>query len=451
MEIASFSDVNKVFAKFDGTVIGVGVNAFNRIGPEKFLSNYRILSLSHNRTSVLIEKDIRTFSIEKRLGKQYTKSRNPHSMLKEEMVREFLSTFRDTYLLFYQITSPVEQICRENGWNIIGIPQKQTAIRKKTEFRKVAKKLGIAVIPGEVLHSSELDYKRLRKKYGTFVLQLPGKDGGRGTFLIESEKNLENIDGEVVITKFISGTSPSVTGCVTRHGILCSEARNQITDAEGCIRENAFGVFCGHDWSAPVPEKVRKKSREYTEKIGNYLKKSGYKGIFGLDMVFDGKELYAVECNPRLLGTFPVYSMLQLMRKEPSLMAFHMLEFIGMDYEIDLEKLNSMLQEKKKGSHVMLCNISGETVTNHKSLKAGVYIHDKGLKYLRSGYQLEDLRSEREFVLTDSVPFKGYVFKPNQRILKMLSLSGMTVNNRLSQRFIEIIRAVYKSLDLRPV
>jgi len=56
----------------------------------------------------------------------------------------------------------------------------------------------------------------------------------------------------------------------------------------------------------------------------------GYKGIFGLDFVLDEKtnKLYIIECNPRLLGSFPTLNMVQLLNNEPLILAFHILEFL---------------------------------------------------------------------------------------------------------------------------
>jgi len=75
----------------------------------------------------------------------------------------------------------------------------------------------------------------------------------------------------------------------------------------------------------------------------------GYKGIFGLDFVLDeeDRKLYVVECNPRLVASYPTLNMAQLLNNEPSILAFHVLEFLNIDYEINLEEINRLMRQKK--------------------------------------------------------------------------------------------------------
>ncbi len=449
--IKTLNDLIKITKTVDEPVVGVGVNAFNRLGPAKLFKNYQIVSLTYNNVDKLIEKDVRILSIEKRIKKYYEKKRNTLSILREETTLNFLGKLENPYLFFYRISGPIEMECIKNKWGMIGVPLKNTEIRKKTELRKLAKKLEIPTIPGEIVNLPGVSYRELNKKYGKFVIQLPKDGGGKGTFLIEDENDMKSLEGEVIVSKFIEGSTPSITGCVTRHGILSSELRNQIIDVESCMRKGSFGSFCGHDWCVPIKEEIRRKAYEYADKIGNHLQKTGFKGIFGLDFVCDGKELYLVECNPRLLGTYPVYTMLQLVNREPPLIAFHIMEFLDIDYKMDRDEVNRKIKKSKKGSHIILSNRTETMLTNTKELKAGVYCYENGLKFLRPGYDISEIKNENEFMLTESVPFKGYTFKPNQRILKIMSASSMTKNNRLNERFTAIVREVYSSMGFKPV
>ncbi len=480
MEIISLSDVKKAF-KGCNPVVGIGVNAFNRMGPESFLQDYRIVCLSDNLVNELMRKKINILSIEKETGRTEGR-RNSLSVLQHPLAKKFLNDLENPYLFFYKLSEAMEKLCRQEGWGMTGMPEHRVDISKKTELRRVAERLDIAVIPGEVVNLAGTTYRELKEKYGIFVVQLPGKSGGKGTFLVKTEKDFSMAkDSEAVVSKFIRGLSPSITGCVTRHGVLCSEVRYQIMDAEACLGRKTFGAFCGHDWNIPVSEIISQKACIYAEKIGEHLKKNGYKGIFGLDMVQSGRELYLVECNPRMLGTFPMYTMLQIMNKEPPLLAFHIAEFMGIDYEIDTRKINKLMQKPKHGAHIILSNRSGKAASkfskkfateiksqrshaslgsrkisilqgfhalstvNKGMLKPGVY--SSRLRYLRPGYDISELKGG-EILLTDGVPRRGTLFKPGQRILKIASLSRMTASGRLSKKFSAIADDVYKGLKM---
>ena len=80
-----------------------------------------------------------------------------------------------------------------------------------------------------------------------------------------------------------------------------------------------------------------------------------------------------VEANPRLIGQFPTLSMIQEMNNEPSILAFHILEYLGINYSLNIEKVNKLMRQPKKGSHLFMHNISEKWSLNHQEVKPGDY------------------------------------------------------------------------------
>lgn len=476
-------------------IFGVGVYAFNRLGPEEFIDNYRLLCLRYSLDTELIEKDIELLSLEKGMGTKHLRiPRNSTSVLAHPKTKDYIeevtagSHFRQAFIP-YKASPQMEQICQKNNWLLI-IPSYKFGkplFENKIKFRKILEELEGSPVPGEITEVESLNYQILSQKYGLpFVIQHPTQGGGKGTFFINNyegfievihklsksikkeEEGAEPTD-EVIVAKFIKGPSPSITGCVTKHGILSTNPQYQLLDIPELYNpKKGAGLFCGHDWTASdFDQNIQNQAYQMVDKVGRYFQKQGYKGIFGLDFVLDKTEqkIYVTECNPRLLGSFPTLTMVQLMNNEPPIIAFHILEFLNIDYQINLAKINCLMRQKKQGTHMFLHNLTGRWARNCGEIKPGVYrlnsrknlpLHQKsrrgGLQYLRAGYKLSHLKRKNEFLITEGVPFRKSHFSPNRRLCRILTLRQVTKNDlRLNAWGKEIVAKTYQALDLRPV
>ncbi len=454
------TNVEKVLEKIRTPVLGVGVTAFNRLGPELFLGNYRIFCLSFGQDLSLIEKDVPVFSIERRGG--FSGLKNSSSVMENRLVQEEIRKVKNPYLLFYMPNEKIGKICRKHGWEMIGQAPPEE-IMNKALFRGFLGGLGIPLIPGEETVLTEDAYPKLKEKYGSFVAQLPEGSGGKSTRFIHSEQDFEQArkmagGDSVIVSRFIRGPSPSITGCVTKYGILYTNLQYQLLDIPECVNPAVgSGIFCGHDWTlSSFDLGTEQQAYDYVRKVGGRLKEMGYRGIFGLDLVLDREtqRLYIVECNPRLLGSFPALTMVQRLNREPLIIAFHVAEFLGLEYMIDVEKVNREMKGKKKGAHLILYNKLGVSATNREVLKPGIYAMEGGsLVYKRPGYRLCDLKGGDEFAIADDVPFENSVFKPHERILRLMTLHPMmdVKSYKLNEWARMVVEKVYSALRLEPL
>lgn len=471
--IRNLGDLKIFFKKYVKIpIIGIGVTAFNRLGLEDVIPSYQIICLGYSLDIELAEKDIPILSLEEEISPEHLPGkRNSTTVLKRRKTQQYLKSFKKKpALLFYKVSSKIEKICQENGWLMIANPVKygKQTIENKIKFRKILEECKIPLILGEVVDGSTMlttNFKELAKKYGLpFVIQHPIRGGGKGTFFIKGEQDFENLKVrektelqriKVIVAKYIKGPSPSLTGCVTKHGILYTNLQYQLLDIPELFSpKKGSGLFCGHDWtSSDFSEKISKQAYDYTEKLGGYFQKIGYKGIFGLDFVLDQKmgKLYVTECNPRLLGSFPVLPMVQIKNKEIPLLALHILEFLNIDYEIDIDEINQMVQQKKTGAQMIIHNLEEKPTKIYNQLKAGVYrLENNELSYQRPGYSLKHLRKEDEFVICDGVPFLGTKLSENERIMRILTLNSVLgKSGQLSPWAKKIVKLVYQSLDLK--
>ena len=132
------------------------------------------------------------------------------------------------------------------------------------------------------------------------------------------------------------------------------------------------------------------------------------------------------------------------------MLAFHLLEFLQADYEMDVEAVNKLVRGKKWGVQMILHNLYDKDVQNHKEVKPGVYkLEGKNLKYLRIGYDLKHIKNSGEFIITEGIPFLNTTIETYRRLCRILTLDKVLDNYKeLNAWAKEVAAKVYKEFDL---
>ena len=345
----------------------------------------------------------------------------------------------------------------------------------KINFQNLLDQLGIASPRHMVINAKKIDYNQIREKVGSeFVMQVPSTALGAGTFFVLKKSDFDDAIKKEVFRKAIKNNidlriteyikkacSPSMTVCVSSFGVLRTGLQRQIIDAKEVLGgERMSGVYCGHDWYInKINPDVQKKAIEIAEKIGNYFKdQEKFRGIFGIDFVLEKKtnQLYPIEANVRLLGSFPVISMIQEDINQPVIQALQILEGLDKkDYELDIERLNKLMSEPKDGSHINIYSKSNDLVYVAGIVKPGIYKADvtKGkINYLREGTFFDDLKNKKEILLTGGVPKQGRVYEPHSNMCKIVSRGSFLNNDDKLNDFAKLmVSYVYNNLALEKV
>jgi hypothetical protein len=356
----------------------------------------------------------------------------------------------------------------------------------KGRFRQILKQLGLAMIPGEQVSREALmgrGYGHFSLLYGKdMVFQLPDitKGGGRSTFFIRSEmdymKFLRCISNgryrgyqvrTINVATLIEGFPASVAVCATRHGALISSIQTQVMDIPEVLKvHRGNGFFCGHDWTyRKYSPSLNEQAMRIAQILSGYMWAKGYRGIFGIDLVVDEKAhvvypvecntrytgafpmlsmlhvVYPVECNTRYTGAFPMLSMLHVRNGAIPMDLFHILEFLDVDYEIDVDALNEAYRRPIGGGHIILFNKSHVPLKVGRDVRSGVYRCDPG--------------GHDEFILTDGVPRKENIVVFNDELTRMCRVlfpfqiieSPMKLNDKAR----EIICQVYDQFAFQPL
>jgi hypothetical protein len=431
------SDIKSIFPK-DLPVVGIGVSAFQRSGLGFILPNYEILSLLETSDLAAIREQVSVTSVQKDLDGAWPEKLNTSSILKMASVRKYLEAKGKVNLFVYKAATPLDPIVEELGVKLLSSPGWiRKPLEDKKMFRIEAQSAGIRIPKGENLPLEDLTegkWDELRQNYGAkLVFQLTdySTGGGQGTFFVESKEDFKKfVDFTksqerkkelhfVNVCEFVSGRSASITGCTTKYGVVTGVLQTQIIDQPELVGfTGRSGVWLGHDWNLRFADKAQLNAEALCKKWGEHIYQKGYKGIYGLDVVVtDDDEIIAIECNSRYTGAFPVYTMVELAQHEMPLDVWHLAEWLGLDYEMDIEAVQRVSRQPKQGAHIILHNTNDGAMRVTKTVKAGVY---QGSKYIRAGFSLLDIQNENEWVLCDRVPNEGQLVKPGERMGKMV-------------------------------
>ena len=152
--------------------------------------------------------------------------------------------------------------------------------------------------------------------------------------------------------KRIEWRESAIEGVVTRHGTLVGPLMTELTGISRAdpvrwrlVRERRHRERSDADAPRAGP-------RVDTRRMGERLAQEGYRGYFELDFLADTSsgELYLGELNPRVTGASSMTNVTAVAYGDMPLFLFHLLEFMDVDYEIDVEELNEQWAHRSSTS-----------------------------------------------------------------------------------------------------
>lgn len=384
-----------------------------------------------------------------------------------------------TRLLIYRDTQELTALAREKGWTLLASPfTVRMRWENKAWFRNRLREAGLpaaegVVIPVEGLGSGS--FREYRRRWGErLVLQVPDfpRGGGRATHFVHDEAELEALRSrwisgmhrghsfkEIMVSPWIEGPSLSMEGCVTPSGVIFSPLQTQLVDVGEVLPEGRMGRFCGHQWGTPIyPPEVEESARRICGWVGEALRKEGYLGIFGLDFAMDHRSgaLYALECNPRYTGAFPVLTLLQVAAGVPPLEAFHVLSWVGGPVSLPVEWLNRASQDMPVASQLLLFHKGEKATQVQGTLQAGTYRWNDPLgKAFRKGPLFPPAPppwDPEDFLILDGPPAMGTELLPGDaldRVMRLVFFRPVLLESGDLDPFAaRVIRWAYGSLGL---
>jgi hypothetical protein len=198
----------------------------------------------------------------------------------------------------------------------------------------------------------------------------------------------------------------------------------------------------------------RARATELVQRLGARLGQEGYKGFFEVDVLIDldSDDVYLGELNPRISGASSMTNVTAGAYADVPLFLFHLLEYMDVDYSVDVEEINQRWRDLA-GGDVWAQLIMKEPVDSVERIVAaprtGTYHLDKDgkLTFLRVSHDWHQVSGQDEcFFMRVYAPgdyrFKGADLGVLVTKGRMQTADGLTERCR---RLIDAIRSQYVS------
>ncbi|MGZ8614822.1 MAG: biotin carboxylase [Actinomycetota bacterium] len=327
----------------------VSATAFNLLGIDRWVRNFRFVNYYdsfdgwHPNVFVPKEQSPRAFeSIEDICN---------YLLGHKEVVDYVLGRGSGGKVAFLMFDEETETLATELGLEVAFPPaQLRHRLDSKIETTRLANEAGVPSVPNVMGRASNYgEALELASGAGLgddLVIQTPYGDSGQTTFFVASESDWRADEEKIIgqdlkVMKRIDPRETAIEGVITRHGTLVGPLMAELTGFPELTPYD--GGWCGNDVFPDVltPEQ-RLLARQRTYAVGERLRQEGYRGYFELDFLADAGsgEMYLGELNPRVTGASSITNVTAVAYGDMPLFLFHLLEFMDVEYEIDVEELN---------------------------------------------------------------------------------------------------------------
>ena len=404
------ADIRAFFRTNETPIHFVSPTAFNLLGLDRWVRDFFYVSYydsfegHHPRVFVPRERPPREFaSIEEICN----------YLLGHKEVVDFIDARgrggKATFVMFDEQT---ERLAAVVGLDIIHPP---AALRKHLDSKIVTTRIGndadVPSVPNVLGRATS--HQELLALAGSggldddLVVQTPYGDSGRTTFFVRSGEDWgrhasDLATQELKVMKRIRPYEVCVEAVITRHGTLVGP---YVASLVGHPELTPYqGGWCGNDIHPEVlTDQQRGLAGGMTRRLGDRLAREGYRGFFEVDYLVDADsgDIYLGELNPRLSGLSPITHVTLGAYSDVPLFLFHLLEYLDVDYEIDVDEINRRWQ--RMASEDVWCQlILKETADRVEQLTAtprtGIWRlgEDGRLAFLRPANDWHNLLGEEE-------------------------------------------------------
>jgi hypothetical protein len=209
------------------------------------------------------------------------------------------------------------------------------------------------------------------------------------------------VDQELKVMRRINCRAAAVEAALTRHGTVVGPLMTDLTGYPELTPHK--GGWCGNDiFPEALSPEHRERARALTRQLGERLAVEGYRGFVEIDYLadVDSGELYLGEINPRISGVTSMTNVTAGAYADVPLFLFHLLEFMDVDYQIDVDDINRRWAEASSvdvWSQIILKDTGDDVERLTAAPKTGIWrFGDGGIRFSRWGNDWHSLQDESE-------------------------------------------------------
>jgi len=468
--LKSIADIKQYFKANQVPIYFISATNFNLLGIDEWINNFKYIShidcfegMHPNLFSPVEEipheeftsiEDINNYLLSHPEVINYIKSRSVNGELGKAL-----------FLMFDEKT---EHIAKALGLDVC-FPSAtlRSFLDNKVNTNRIAEKAGVACVP-YVLSPVE-NYTQLRKVSENLgenlVVQTPFGDSGHTTFFISNEEEFNTHKEEIIkekevkIMKRINCYGTAIEGCVTKHGTLVAPLMTELVGFKELTPYK--GGWCGNEiYPNAFTADVREKAKKYTQQFGDQLRKEGYKGYFELDFLIDrdNGEIYLGELNPRVSGVSSLTNHAKFAMTDVPLFLFHMLEWMNVPYEIDVNELTNrwaQTENMDSWSQLVIKHTRKTLELATQAPASGIWEMQKNgkIKYKKMDAHRQSVVGDNEAFYLQITQKDGYLYEGADLGILVMRGRLMSDDFKLSERakrWIKGLRAQYRSEIIDP-
>ena len=469
-KLTTISDVRLFFHRNERPIYFISATNFNLAGMDEWVQHFKHINYidcyDGRHPNVLVPKQIMPHE-----EFESIEDINNYLLEHKEVVDYIRGRGGKPAAVFLMFDDKTEELCKELGIEVwFPAAALRSRCDNKMETVRIGNKAGVPSVPNALSRVESYEHlKRICLEAGLgndLVIQTAFGDSGHTTFFIADEaswnKHAEEVtaEKEVKIMKRINCRGSTLEACVTRCGTIVGPL---LTEVVGQRELTPYkGGWCGNEvFPGAFSEGVRAKARDMAFKFGNQLWHEGYRGYFDLDFLIDqdGGEVYLGELNPRVCGASPMTNHAAFAHADVPLFLFHLLEFSGVDFDLDVEDINRRWADPEfidSWSQLVIKHTEDNVDVVTDAPQSGIWrlSDDGGIAYHRFDYHRQAVETEREAFFLRITGASDYRYEGADLGILITRGRSMTDDFHLNARahqWIRGMKAAYCAKPLAPV
>ncbi|MEL6769367.1 MAG: biotin carboxylase [Pseudomonadota bacterium] len=349
--LKNISEIRRFFHRNDKPIYFISATNFNLLGIDEWVKNFKYVNyldcFDGRHPNVMVPEEIPHEEF------QSIEDINNYLLAHKQVVDFVQTRDPDAKFVFLMFDDKTEELAKELGAEVWFPPAAlRERVDNKIETVRIGNKAGVPSVPNTLAVVE--DWDSLCKSAAEaglgddLVLQSAFGDSGHTTFFIASEDDFRRHEheivgqGEIKIMKRVNVRGSAIEACATSKGTIVGPLMTELVGFKELTPYR--GGWCGNEIfdSAFTPEQ-RDKAREMTFRFGEQLREEGYRGYFELDFLLDQDtgDIWLGELNPRITGASSMTNHAAFAHADAPLFLFHLLEFSGQEFELDVDELNA--------------------------------------------------------------------------------------------------------------
>jgi D-alanine-D-alanine ligase-like ATP-grasp enzyme len=410
--LRGLSDIRQHFTRNETPIYYVDATNFHLLGTDEWVRRFQFINYNDcfdgTHPNVFVPPQVRAEAF----PFDTLEELNAYLLLRPE-TQAYVKARGPGKAVFLYFDESVIDACRQLDLEVIFPPMElRQEVDSKIGATRIADRAGVPSVPNVLAHVDS--YATLRKVSAPLgnelVIQTPFGDSGVTTFFVANEeqynkhKKAIERESEVKVMKRIRPMAGAIEACVTRAGTLVGPLMTEIVGFKELTPYQ--GGWAGNEVDPEAfSDAICNIARDRTVALGDELGRLGYRGYFELDYLIDqdSGELYLGEINPRITGASSMTNLSAFAHADAPLFLFHLLEYDGVDFELDTHELNQRWSDPENGdswSQLILKYLGDAPVIVARAPLSGVWRMDE-----RGNIHHVRLQTHRRTVDSDNEAF----------------------------------------------